>query len=67
LSNNELIADVYYILAGVSAGQGAVIFRNRLNITDIWRLDAAHGRWFEVETTGNPLLGSTTEPIPQTP
>jgi hypothetical protein len=44
LSNTELIADVYYILAGVSAGQGAVISRNRQNATDVWTLDEPHGR-----------------------
>jgi len=49
LSNDELIADVYYILAGVSAGQGAVISRNRINATDVWLLDSP-SRWFEVET-----------------
>jgi len=50
LTNTELIADVYYILAGVSSGQGAVISRNRMNATDVWTLDVAGGRWFEVET-----------------
>eukprot|EP01127_Copromyxa_protea_P012829 TRINITY_DN3375_c0_g1_i1.p1 TRINITY_DN3375_c0_g1~~TRINITY_DN3375_c0_g1_i1.p1 ORF type:complete len:476 (-),score=96.67 TRINITY_DN3375_c0_g1_i1:28-1455(-) len=50
LSNTHLIADVYYILAGVSSGQGAVISRNRLNATDVWTLDKAKGRWFEVQT-----------------
>jgi len=50
LSNNELIADVYYIVAGVSAGQGAVISRNRMNATDVWILNAPAGRWYEVET-----------------
>jgi len=49
LSNTELIADVYYIVAGVSAGQGAVISRNRKNATDVWILDSPK-RWFEVET-----------------
>jgi len=49
LSNDELIADVYYIIAGVSAGQGAVISRNRINATDVWLLDYPT-RWFEVET-----------------
>jgi len=49
LSNDELIADVYYIIAGVSAGQGAVISRNRINATDVWMLDPPK-RWFEVET-----------------
>jgi hypothetical protein len=49
LSNDELIADVYYIIAGVSANQGAVISRNRQNATDVWRLNSPT-RWFEVET-----------------
>jgi len=49
LANGELIADVYYIVAGVSAGEGAVISRNRHNATDIWMLDSPT-RWFEVET-----------------
>eukprot|EP01126_Amoeba_proteus_P048753 TRINITY_DN5658_c0_g1_i4.p1 TRINITY_DN5658_c0_g1~~TRINITY_DN5658_c0_g1_i4.p1 ORF type:complete len:465 (-),score=73.54 TRINITY_DN5658_c0_g1_i4:64-1458(-) len=50
LSKTELIADVYYILAGSSAGQGAVISRNRMNATDVWELDVAAGRWYEVQT-----------------
>jgi len=49
LSNDELIADVYYILAGVSSGQGAVISRNRTAPDDVWLLDSPT-RWFEVET-----------------
>jgi len=50
LSNDTLIADCYYIVGGVSAGEGAVISRNRMNATDVWILNAAQGRWFEVET-----------------
>jgi len=49
LSNDLLIADVYYIVGGVSANQGAVISRNRHNATDIWRLQSP-SRWFEVQT-----------------
>jgi hypothetical protein len=49
LSNDELIADVYYIMAGSKPGEGAVISRNRMNATDVWRLNAP-SRWFEVET-----------------
>jgi len=49
LSTGTLIADVYYIVAGATANQGAVISRNRLNATDVWKLDAP-SRWFEVET-----------------
>jgi len=49
LSNGTLIADVYYIVGGVSANQGAVITRNRLNASDIWRLQTP-SRWYEVQT-----------------
>jgi len=49
LSNDELIADVYYIVGGVKSGEGAVISRNRMNATDVWMLDLPT-RWFEVET-----------------
>jgi len=49
LSKGTLISDVYYIVAGVSAGQGAVISRNRLNATDIWRLNSPTP-WYLVET-----------------
>lgn len=48
LSNGALIADVYYIVGGVSANQGAVISRNRLNATDVWVLNSTH--WYEVQT-----------------
>jgi len=50
LSNTELIADVYYIMAGSKPGEGAVISRNRTRAADVWMIDAAAGRWFEVET-----------------
>jgi hypothetical protein len=48
LSSDELIADVYYTVAGVSSG--AIISRNRLNASDVWVLQPQTGRWFEVET-----------------
>jgi len=48
LSQTDLIADVYYILGGVK--DGAIISRNRTVAADIWELDSASGRWFEVET-----------------
>jgi len=49
LSNGTLIADVYYIVGGVSANQGAVITRNRESPDDVWRLQAPT-RWYEVQT-----------------
>jgi len=49
LSDDLLIADVYYIVGGVSANQGAVISRNRHNASDVWRLESP-SRWYEVQT-----------------
>lgn len=49
LSTNELICDVYYICSGVNPGEGAVITRNRLNASDIWRLNAPE-TWYLLET-----------------
>jgi len=48
LSNDELIADVYYTMAGAAPFQGAVISRNRFNASDVWQLNS--DRWFEVQT-----------------
>jgi len=50
LSNSPLAGDVYYIVGGLTAGQGVVISRNPVNATDVWQLDADNGRWYEVET-----------------
>jgi hypothetical protein len=49
LINGELISDVYYIIAGASAGQGSVISRNRTGADDVWSLSYP-ARWYEVET-----------------
>jgi N-(long-chain-acyl)ethanolamine deacylase len=38
LTQVKLIAPVYIILGGVSAGQGAIIARNRSDAADVWRL-----------------------------
>jgi len=48
LSKGTLIADVYYIVGGVSANEGAVISRNRFNASDVWVLNST--KWFEVQT-----------------
>lgn len=48
LQKDPLIADVYYIVGGVSMYEGGVISRNRLNATDVWVLNATN--WFEVQT-----------------
>lgn len=50
LSSKETIADIYFIVGGMKAGQGAVITRDRPKAADVWRLDTAKGRWFLVET-----------------
>lgn len=48
LSNDALIADVYYTVGGVSAYEGAVISRSRLNASNVWVLNESH--WYEVQT-----------------
>eukprot|EP01087_Luapelamoeba_hula_P021033 TRINITY_DN727_c0_g1_i1.p1 TRINITY_DN727_c0_g1~~TRINITY_DN727_c0_g1_i1.p1 ORF type:complete len:488 (-),score=81.30 TRINITY_DN727_c0_g1_i1:33-1496(-) len=50
LSNDELIADVYYTVAGTKPGQGVVISRNRLNATNLWPLAPASNEWFVLQT-----------------
>jgi len=49
LSSDELIADVYYIIAGAKPGQAAVISRNRTVAADVWKIDPP-ARWYEVQT-----------------
>ncbi|XP_070568770.1 N-acylethanolamine-hydrolyzing acid amidase-like [Ptychodera flava] len=50
LSTPQIIAPVYFIIGGVSPGEGAVVTRDRLQARDVWRLDVKNGRWFLVET-----------------
>jgi len=50
LSTSEIVSHIYFILAGTKAGEGSVISRNRTATVDVWNLDAAGGRWFEVQT-----------------
>jgi len=50
LRTGELIADVYYIVGGMTQDQGAVISRNRTNADDVWYLNSTANRWFEVQT-----------------
>ncbi|KAM5271762.1 N-acylethanolamine-hydrolyzing acid amidase [Ctenodactylus gundi] len=50
LAKTPLIADVYYVVGGISPGEGVVITRNRGGPADIWPLDPTCGAWFRVET-----------------
>ncbi|XP_065770794.1 N-acylethanolamine-hydrolyzing acid amidase [Muntiacus reevesi] len=50
LAKTPLIADVYYIVGGISPKEGVVITRNRGGPADIWSLDPLNGAWFRVET-----------------
>ncbi|XP_064918988.1 N-acylethanolamine-hydrolyzing acid amidase isoform X2 [Columba livia] len=45
-----IIAEVYYIVGGVSPKEGMVITRNRRGPADLWPLDPLYGAWFRVET-----------------
>lgn len=50
LAYTPTAAPVYVIIAGVKPVEGAVISKRRLGPDDIWAIDPANGRWFEVET-----------------
>jgi len=50
VSTAHLIAPVYITMAGVKAGEGAVVTRNRTVADDVWRLDPDNGRWFVLQT-----------------
>ncbi|XP_070613003.1 N-acylethanolamine-hydrolyzing acid amidase [Erythrolamprus reginae] len=50
LAKIPIIADVYYIIGGTTARQGAVITRKRTGPVDIWPLDPLNGAWYRVET-----------------
>ncbi|XP_043825447.1 N-acylethanolamine-hydrolyzing acid amidase [Dromiciops gliroides] len=50
LAKTPIVADVYYIVGGVSPKEGVVITRNRGGVVDIWPLDPTNGEWFRVET-----------------
>uniref|UniRef100_A0A803Y8Z7 N-acylethanolamine acid amidase n=1 Tax=Meleagris gallopavo TaxID=9103 RepID=A0A803Y8Z7_MELGA len=50
LADIPIIAEVYYIVGGVSPKEGMVITRNRRGPADLWPLDPLSGAWFRVET-----------------
>ncbi|XP_027311869.3 N-acylethanolamine-hydrolyzing acid amidase [Anas platyrhynchos] len=50
LAGIPIIAEVYYIVGGVSPKEGMVITRNRRGPADLWPLDPLSGAWFRVET-----------------
>ena len=55
LSETELMADVYYTIAGSKVGEGAVITRNRTAAQNVWTLGSnssspGPGNWFVLET-----------------
>ena len=50
LSNTPMISNMYFIVGGAAAGQGAVITRNQTAAVDVWPLDLPAGRWYVLET-----------------
>ncbi|NP_001080029.1 uncharacterized protein LOC379721 precursor [Xenopus laevis] len=50
LSKGPIITQVFFILAGTKAGEGAVITRNRNGVVDARFLDNKRGKWFLVQT-----------------
>lgn len=51
LAKIPIITEVYYIVGGAQAGEGAVITRNRAGPADIWPLDPLNGGWVSRELT----------------
>lgn len=49
LSEEELLAPVYFILGGVNSTEGCVITRSRTSTDDTWEMSKAGG-WFILET-----------------
>jgi len=50
VTTQPLIAPAYITLAGVKAGEGAIVTRNRTVADDVWKLDASADRWWILET-----------------
>lgn len=53
VSNTELIADIYFTLSGINAGEGVVVSRNRTGPSDVWYLKSSSsgvGSWFVLQT-----------------
>lgn len=50
LAYTDTIANAYFIVGGVSRGEGVVITKDRLGSVDIWKLATELGRWFLLET-----------------
>ena len=53
LSHTPIIAPVYYIIAGSSSNQGAVLARDRNSLRDLWPLKVSPdtpNSWYLLET-----------------
>ncbi|XP_065058054.1 acid ceramidase-like [Rhopilema esculentum] len=50
LSDDQLIAPVYFILGGTKPGEGCVITRSRTKSLDVMSLDPPKGVWYVLET-----------------
>lgn len=50
LTNEEVLAPVYYILGGTKSGQGIVITRSRTSSLHPMSLDISNGTWYVLQT-----------------
>jgi hypothetical protein len=51
LGNTEIVADVYYTIAGVNPGEGIVLARNRTDTANFTKIDVpGTGQWFVLIT-----------------
>jgi hypothetical protein len=50
LGTTEIVADVYYTVAGISSNQGIVLARNRTDTANSTKIDVGSGKWFVLIT-----------------
>ena len=49
-SERSLATQIYLIIGGASEGDGVVLTRDHNSLLDAWKMDAASGEWFLVQT-----------------
>lgn len=54
VSTGTLVDDVYYIVGGSNANEGAIVARDRNSVADTWKLDARGDRTADTTTPSDP-------------
>ena len=66
----DLIAPVYFIVAGVNPGEGAIITRNQFKVVDEWKLNSTSTgieKWYLLETNYDHWIPPPPDDDRQTP